>query len=106
MCIRDRGSRAAERLNLGGVVVGLVLEEEQPILQFAVHIALDFDGAGICLLYTSLTFQEYFEHLNTAPERWGKPLAALLGALDAQMGLGIASIGGKDSCLLYTSRCV
>ena len=44
-----------------------------------------------------LTFQEYFERLNTAPERWGKPLAALLGALDAQMGLGIGSIGGKDS---------
>ena len=44
-----------------------------------------------------LTFQEYFERLGTAPERWGKPLAALLGALDAQMGLGIASIGGKDS---------
>uniref|UniRef100_UPI0025D76A6C phosphoribosylformylglycinamidine synthase subunit PurQ n=1 Tax=uncultured Gemmiger sp. TaxID=1623490 RepID=UPI0025D76A6C len=44
-----------------------------------------------------LTFQEYFEHMGTQPERWGKPLAALLGALDAQMGLGIASIGGKDS---------
>ena len=44
-----------------------------------------------------LTFQEYFEHMNDKPERWGKPLAALLGALDAQMGLGIASIGGKDS---------
>ena len=44
-----------------------------------------------------LTFQEYFEHLGDAPERWGKPMAALLGALDAQMGLGIASIGGKDS---------
>ena len=44
-----------------------------------------------------LTLQEYFERLGTAPERWGKPLAALLGALDAQMGLGIASIGGKDS---------
>ena len=44
-----------------------------------------------------LTFQEYFEHLGDKPERWGKPLAALLGALDAQMGLGIASIGGKDS---------
>ena len=44
-----------------------------------------------------LTFQEYFERLGTKPERWGKPLAALLGALDAQMGLGIASIGGKDS---------
>ena len=44
-----------------------------------------------------LTFQEYFERLGDKPERWGKPLAALLGALDAQMGLGIASIGGKDS---------
>ena len=44
-----------------------------------------------------LTFQEYFERLGNEPERWGKPLAALLGALDAQIGLGIASIGGKDS---------
>ena len=44
-----------------------------------------------------LTFQEYFPHLNDVPERWGQPMAALLGALDAQMGLGIASIGGKDS---------
>ena len=44
-----------------------------------------------------LTFQEYFERLNTVPARWGKPLAALLGALDAQIGLGIGSIGGKDS---------
>ncbi len=44
-----------------------------------------------------LSFQEYFERLGNKPERWGKPLAALLGALDAQIGLGIASIGGKDS---------
>jgi phosphoribosylformylglycinamidine synthase len=44
-----------------------------------------------------LTFQEYFERLGSQPERWGKPLAALLGALDAQMGLGIGAIGGKDS---------
>ena len=35
-----------------------------------------------------LTFQEYFERLGAEPERWGKPLAALLGALDAQMDLG------------------
>ena len=35
--------------------------------------------------------------MNDKPERWGKPLAALLGARDAQVGLGIASIGGKDS---------
>ncbi|OUP28320.1 phosphoribosylformylglycinamidine synthase [Faecalibacterium sp. An192] len=44
-----------------------------------------------------LTFQEYFERLGDKPERWGKPLAALLGALDAQIGLGIGAIGGKDS---------
>ena len=44
-----------------------------------------------------LTFQEYFERLREEPERWGKPLAALLGAYDVQMGLGLPSIGGKDS---------
>ena len=44
-----------------------------------------------------LSFQEYFERLRTEPERWGKPFAALLGALDAQLGLGMAAIGGKDS---------
>ncbi|OUN17306.1 phosphoribosylformylglycinamidine synthase [Gemmiger sp. An87] len=44
-----------------------------------------------------LTFQEYFERLGDAPERWGKPFAALLGALMAQVDLGVAAIGGKDS---------
>ena len=44
-----------------------------------------------------LTFQEYFERLGKDPARWGKPLAALLGAFKAQMELGIGSIGGKDS---------
>jgi len=44
-----------------------------------------------------LTFQEYFERLNKDPKRWGKPMAALLGAFKAQMNLGIGSIGGKDS---------
>ena len=44
-----------------------------------------------------LTFQEYFERLGTDPLRWGKPLAALLGALAAQLDLGLAAIGGKDS---------
>ena len=43
------------------------------------------------------TFQEYFEKLRKNPKRWGKPLAALLGALDAQMALGCPAIGGKDS---------
>jgi len=44
-----------------------------------------------------LTFQEYFERMNEDPSRWGKPLAALLGAYNAQIGLGLPSIGGKDS---------
>ena len=44
-----------------------------------------------------LTFQEYFERLRKDPARWGKPVAALLGALTAQLGLEIAAIGGKDS---------
>ncbi|MBP5467164.1 MAG: phosphoribosylformylglycinamidine synthase subunit PurQ, partial [Clostridia bacterium] len=44
-----------------------------------------------------LTFQEYFEKPMKDPKRWGKPLSALLGAYRAQMDLGIAAIGGKDS---------
>ena len=44
-----------------------------------------------------LSFQEYFEKLGTAPEKWGNPLAALLGSVKAQKELGIPSIGGKDS---------
>ena len=44
-----------------------------------------------------LTFQEYFEKLGEDPARWGKPMAALLGALRVQRELGIPAIGGKDS---------
>ena len=44
-----------------------------------------------------LSFQEYFEKLRNDPIRWGKPFAALLGAFTAQIGLGVAAIGGKDS---------
>jgi len=44
-----------------------------------------------------LTFQEYFEKLGKDSKRWGKPLAALLGAFKAQKELSIGSIGGKDS---------
>ncbi|MDR0655956.1 MAG: phosphoribosylformylglycinamidine synthase [Treponema sp.] len=43
-----------------------------------------------------LSFQEYFEKLK-GPECWAKPLASLLGALDAQLELSVAAIGGKDS---------
>ena len=44
-----------------------------------------------------LTFQEYFEKPMKDSKRWGKPLSALLGAFKAQMELGVAAIGGKDS---------
>lgn len=44
-----------------------------------------------------LTFQEYFERLGKDGRRWGKPLAALLGAFKAQTELNIGAVGGKDS---------
>ncbi|MGN0754756.1 MAG: phosphoribosylformylglycinamidine synthase subunit PurQ, partial [Aristaeellaceae bacterium] len=54
-------------------------------------------AAGFDYKEAYLTFQEYFERMGTEPTRWGKPFAALLGALDAQLDLNIAAIGGKDS---------
>ena len=54
-------------------------------------------AAGASFEDVYLTFQEYFEKPGTDGRRWGKPLAALLGAFDAQMNLGVAAIGGKDS---------
>ncbi len=44
-----------------------------------------------------LTFQEYFHKVAQDETRWGQPVAALLGAFDAQKNLKIAAIGGKDS---------
>lgn len=44
-----------------------------------------------------LTFQEYFRRMTEDPSRWSQPFAALLGAYDVQLGLGLPSIGGKDS---------
>ncbi len=54
-------------------------------------------AVGADPLKARLTFQEYFERLHDVPTRWGKPAAALLGALEAQLGMGLPSIGGKDS---------
>ena len=51
-------------------------------------------GGNISKAY--LSFQEYFEKLNT-PMSWGKVVSALLGAYEAQRQLGVAAIGGKDS---------
>ncbi|RUT57647.1 phosphoribosylformylglycinamidine synthase [Clostridium botulinum] len=52
---------------------------------------------GIDYKKIRLTFQEYFEKLENKEEKWGKPLAALLGSLKAQREFSIAAIGGKDS---------
>ena len=54
-------------------------------------------AAGCDYKLAYLTLQEFFEKLKNEPARWGKPFAALLGALDAQLELGAAAIGGKDS---------
>ena len=54
-------------------------------------------AVGADPLSARLTFQEYFERMTDDPKRWGKPAAALLGALSAQIGLGLPAIGGKDS---------
>ena len=54
-------------------------------------------AAGAQFSDVYLSFQEYFLKPGHSPARWGKPLAALLGAFDAQLDLGVAAIGGKDS---------
>ncbi len=54
-------------------------------------------AAGAAKEKIYLTFQEYFPKLGDDAERWGQPAAALLGAFAAQLDLGLAAIGGKDS---------
>ena len=54
-------------------------------------------AAGVDRNTIRLTMQEFFKRLGTDPERWGEPTSALLGALSAQIGLGVGAIGGKDS---------
>ena len=46
----ETGCRAAERLDLCGMVMGFVLEEEQPVFFFTVVIDFDLDGTGIDLI--------------------------------------------------------
>ena len=62
-----------------------------------VHSVAKIVAAGGDWSRIYFTFQEYFKRLGTDSKRWGEPMAALLGAYDAQLGFGLASIGGKDS---------
>ena len=54
-------------------------------------------AAGARFERMRFSYQEYFERMTDDPHTWGKPLAALLGALTMQEALGLPSIGGKDS---------
>ena len=54
-------------------------------------------GMGGDISSIRLSFQEYFEKLGKVPTRWAKPFMSVLGALKAQIALGIPAIGGKDS---------
>ena len=62
-----------------------------------VHSVAKIVAAGGSMDKIHFTFQEYFQRMTNDPKTWGEPLAALLGAYDAQLGFGLASIGGKDS---------
>ena len=53
-------------------------------------------AAGAAYNRMRFSYQEYFERM-TDRRSWGKPLAALMGALKMQVELGLPSIGGKDS---------
>ena len=53
-------------------------------------------SAGCGMENVHLTFQEYFQRM-TSQTAWGRPLSALLGALEAQLDFSAAAIGGKDS---------
>lgn len=46
---------------------------------------------------TRFSYQEYFERMDKQAERFGQPVSALLGSIEAQIQFGLPSIGGKDS---------
>lgn len=54
-------------------------------------------ASGVKLETIRLSLQEFFKRLNKDELRWGEPLGALLGALYAQINMGVGAIGGKDS---------
>ena len=54
-------------------------------------------AAGANWSQARFSYQEYFERMDKQAERFGQPVAALLGSIEAQIQLGLPSIGGKDS---------
>ena len=91
----EAGSRAAERLDLGRVVMGLVLEHEQPVLVVAVHECLHLNGAGVDLLglVDILQVAALFEHLSrnrTHVHQRYRTLGGLFLAVDLHAGGHVA----------------
>ena len=54
-------------------------------------------AAGANWSKARFSYQEYFERMDKQAERFGQPVSALLGSIEAQIQLGLPSIGGKDS---------
>ena len=54
-------------------------------------------AAGANWSEARFSYQEYFERMDKKAERFGQPVSALLGSIEAQIQLGLPSIGGKDS---------
>lgn len=93
---------AAETTTCAGMAFGFdpYLTEQNPYAGAYLSIVesvAKLTAAGFARGDMYLSLQEYFERLRQEPARWGKPFAALLGALQAQLDLRVAAIGGKDS---------
>ncbi|HGI0809012.1 TPA: phosphoribosylformylglycinamidine synthase [Streptococcus pyogenes] len=54
-------------------------------------------ATGVDWSRARFSYQEYFERMDKQAERFGQPVSALLGSIEAQIQLGMPSIGGKDS---------
>ena len=97
----DTGGRPAEGLNLGGMVVGLIFEHEQPVLLPAVHLGVNPDGAGVDLLtlvqlgQLAPLFQGFGPNGSQIHQGLG-PLGRLLRPVYLLAGGQVAPIGGPD----------
>ena len=97
----DAGGRAAEGLNLRGVVVGLIFEHQQPVLGFAVHRGGDMDGAGVDLLALVQLRQQapLFQNLRADGgnvHQGLRPLGGLFLAVDLHPCGQIPLVGGLN----------
>ena len=95
----DAGGRAAEGFDLGGVVVGLVLEHEQPVLRLPVHRGSDVDGTGVDLLRLVQVLEQapLFQHLGSDGGQVHQGLGpgrGLLRSVHLRSGGEVAAVGG------------